>query len=42
MTQEPDIKRWTFTYDQGCELTRLAENTQKTGTAIFFADPHSP
>jgi len=31
-----------MTYDQGKEMVKHAEITQKTGTAIYFADPHSP
>jgi IS30 family transposase len=38
----PLAMRQTFTYDLGRELMRHAEITQKTGTAIYFADPHSP
>lgn len=38
----PRALRLSMTYDQGREMTRHAEITQKTGTAIYFADPHSP
>lgn len=31
----------SLTHDQGSEMTRYAEITQKTGTAIYFYDPHS-
>lgn len=31
-----------MTYDQGKEMVKHAEITQKTGTAIYFADQHSP
>ena len=42
LNRVPLEMRRTFTYDQGRELVRHAEITQKTGTAIYFADPHSP
>jgi IS30 family transposase len=32
----------SMTYDQGREMARYAEITQKTGVAIYFCDPHSP
>ncbi|MDV7210049.1 IS30 family transposase [Azotobacter beijerinckii] len=34
--------RKSMTYDQGREMVRHAEITQKTGVAIYFCDPHSP
>lgn len=34
--------RKTMTYDQGREMARHVEITQKTGVAIYFCDPHSP
>jgi len=34
--------RKSMTYDQGREMPRHAEITQKTGVAIYFCDPHSP
>jgi IS30 family transposase len=38
----PLTMRKSMTYDQGREMARHAEFTQKTGVAIFFRDPHSP
>jgi IS30 family transposase len=38
----PLVMRKSMTYDQGREMARHAEITQKTGVAIFFCDPHSP
>jgi IS30 family transposase len=42
LNQVPLAMHQTFTYDQGRELVSHAEITQKTGTAIYFADPSSP
>ncbi|UQG59339.1 IS30 family transposase [Marinobacter sp. M3C] len=42
LNQVPLEMRQTFTYDQGHERVRHAEITRRTGTAIYFADPHSP
>lgn len=38
----PLAARRTMTYDQGREMTRHAEITQRTGVKIYFSDPHSP
>lgn len=32
----------TMRYDQGREMARHDETTQKTGVAIYFCDPHAP
>ena len=42
LNEVPRSLRLSMTYDQGREMTKHAEITQKTGTAIYFADPHSP
>ena len=38
----PLAMRKSMTYDQGREMARHAEITQKTGVAIYLCDPHSP
>mgnify|MGYP001156878969 CR=1 FL=1 len=42
LNEVPRSLRLSMTYDQGREMVKHAEITQKTGTAIYFADPHSP
>jgi IS30 family transposase len=42
LNRVPLEMRQTFTYDQGRELMHHAGITQRTGTTIYFADPHSP
>ena len=42
LNEVPRALRLSMTYDQGKEMVKHAEITQKTGTAIYFADPHSP
>ena len=42
LNEVPRELRLSMTYDQGKEMAHHAEITQKTGTAIYFADPHSP
>ena len=34
--------RQTLTYDQGREMSRHKELTERTGVRVYFADPHSP
>ncbi len=42
LNEVPRALRLSMTYDQGREMVKHAEITQKTGTATYFADPHSP
>ena len=42
ITSLPRQLRKTITWDRGKELAEHAHFTQKTGTKIFFADPHTP
>ena len=38
----PAELRKTFTYDQGREMSKHAQLTERTGVAVYFCDPHSP
>ena len=38
----PEPMRKTLTYDQGKEMREHKKLSEKTGVAVFFADPHSP
>lgn len=38
----PEPMRKSMTYDQGKEMSEHKKLTEKTGIAVFFADPHSP
>lgn len=38
----PDDLRKTLTYDQGKEMALHRQLSERTGLAIYFADPHSP
>lgn len=42
LNEVPRVLSLYMTYDQGREMVKHAEITRKTGTAIYFADPHSP
>jgi len=42
MTTLPEQLRKTLTWDRGKELSQHAQFTIETGTAVYFADPHSP
>ncbi|RMU71518.1 hypothetical protein ALP23_200007 [Pseudomonas syringae pv. apii] len=42
LNRMPVAARKTLTYDQGREMARHAEITQRTGVAVYFFDPHSP
>jgi hypothetical protein len=37
----PELRK-TFTYDQGREMSKHAQLTERTGMAVYFCDPHSP
>jgi len=41
LNEVPRSLRLSMTYDEGREMVKHAEITQKTGTAIYFADPHN-
>ncbi len=36
------LLRKTLTYDQGREMSKHAQLTERTGVAVYFCDPHSP
>ena len=38
----PRELRKTFTYDQGREMSKHAQLTERTGVAVYFCDPRSP
>jgi IS30 family transposase len=38
----PEPMRKSLTYDQGKEMSEHKSLTERTGVAVFFADPHSP
>jgi transposase, IS30 family len=38
----PALMRKSLTYDQGKEMARHKELTNKTGLKVYFCDPHSP
>ena len=38
----PEPMRKTLTYDQGKEMSEHKQLSERTGVAVFFADPHSP
>ena len=38
----PEPMRKSLTYDQGKEMSEHQRLTERTGVAVFFADPHSP
>ncbi len=37
----PELRK-TLTYDQGREMSKHVQLTEKTGVAVYFCDPHSP
>lgn len=42
LNEVPRALRLSMTYEQGREMVKLAKIMQRAGTAIYFADPHSP
>lgn len=37
----PELRK-TFTYDQGREMSKHVQLTERAGVAVYFCDPHSP
>ena len=42
MSELPDWFAKTLTWDRGVEMSRHASITERTGIAVYFADPYSP
>lgn len=42
LNRMPLAGRKKLIYDQGREMVRHAENTQRTGVDVYFCDPHTP
>jgi IS30 family transposase len=42
MQDLPDTLKTSITWDQGKKMARCADFTAKTGTPVYFCDPHSP
>nr|WP_024951144.1 hypothetical protein [Cobetia crustatorum] len=41
LNEVPRLMRLSMIYNQGREMVKHSEITQKTGTTIYFAAPHS-
>ena len=42
LNRVPTPMRKTMTYDRGKEMSAHLQLTERTGVAVYFADPHSP